>query len=130
MRVRLWIQQRHELPCASRKLQGIGCAMIGGEVGGGGETLGGGDVGEFKWPLGESDDVKVGDLDFWSLGDFRNRGFSRGHRGVWCLMMNEEDGELVICIWREFIGRDLVENGMNLDKFREFQMLFKHSGQK
>ncbi|GJS89772.1 hypothetical protein Tco_0772408 [Tanacetum coccineum] len=31
MRVRLWIQQRHELPCASRKFQGIGCAMIGGE---------------------------------------------------------------------------------------------------
>ncbi|GKC64960.1 hypothetical protein Tco_1097558 [Tanacetum coccineum] len=31
MRVRLWIQQRHELPCASRKLQGIGCAIIGGE---------------------------------------------------------------------------------------------------
>ncbi|GJV49027.1 hypothetical protein Tco_1439239 [Tanacetum coccineum] len=31
MRVRLWIQQRHELPCALRKFQGMGCAMIGGE---------------------------------------------------------------------------------------------------
>ncbi|GJR75648.1 hypothetical protein Tco_0088013 [Tanacetum coccineum] len=31
MRVLLWIQQRHELPCASRKFQGIRCAMIGGE---------------------------------------------------------------------------------------------------
>ncbi|GJX06608.1 hypothetical protein Tco_0194540 [Tanacetum coccineum] len=31
MRVRLWIQQRHELPCASSKFQGIGCSMIGGE---------------------------------------------------------------------------------------------------
>ncbi|GJZ52956.1 hypothetical protein Tco_0607841 [Tanacetum coccineum] len=32
MRVRLWIQQRHELSCAARKFQGIGCAMMGGEV--------------------------------------------------------------------------------------------------
>ncbi|GJR27795.1 hypothetical protein Tco_1104027 [Tanacetum coccineum] len=39
MRVQLWIQQRHELPCALRKFQGIGCAMIGGEVGSGGEYL-------------------------------------------------------------------------------------------
>ncbi|GJX75197.1 hypothetical protein Tco_0313792 [Tanacetum coccineum] len=31
MRVQLWIQQRHELPCASSKFQGIGCSMIGGE---------------------------------------------------------------------------------------------------
>ncbi|GKC98253.1 hypothetical protein Tco_1168528 [Tanacetum coccineum] len=31
MRVRLWIKQRHELSCASRKFQGIGCAMIGGK---------------------------------------------------------------------------------------------------
>ncbi|GJV94301.1 hypothetical protein Tco_1545878 [Tanacetum coccineum] len=31
MRVWLWIQQRHELLCASRKFQGIGCAMIGGK---------------------------------------------------------------------------------------------------
>ncbi|GJW47667.1 hypothetical protein Tco_0079313 [Tanacetum coccineum] len=43
MRVRLCIQQRHELPCASSKFQGIGCSMIGDEVGGGGETLRGGD---------------------------------------------------------------------------------------
>ncbi|GJS52704.1 hypothetical protein Tco_0626066 [Tanacetum coccineum] len=62
MRVRLWIQQRHELPCASRKFQGIGCAMIGGE--GGGETLGGGDV----------DGVQVNTFgalgdEFGSLGD-------------------------------------------------------------
>ncbi|GJW53084.1 hypothetical protein Tco_0097169 [Tanacetum coccineum] len=28
MRVRLRIQQRHELPCASSKFQGIGCSMI------------------------------------------------------------------------------------------------------
>ncbi|GKF63249.1 hypothetical protein Tco_0186697 [Tanacetum coccineum] len=31
MRVRLWIQQRHELPCALRKFQRMRCAMIGGE---------------------------------------------------------------------------------------------------
>ncbi|GJS40935.1 hypothetical protein Tco_0565978 [Tanacetum coccineum] len=109
----------------------MGCPMIGGE----------GD-GVSNWTSSESiEDEEVslvdgvldgalGALDFWSLGDFGNGGFSGGHRGVWGLMMNEEDGELVICIWREFIGRDLVENGMNLDKFREFQMLFKHSGQK
>ncbi|GJW83213.1 ATP-dependent DNA helicase PIF1-like protein [Tanacetum coccineum] len=60
---------------------------------------------------------------------FGNRGSSGGHGGLWWLMMNEEDGELVMCIWREFIGRDLFENGMNLNKFRLFQMLFKHSGQ-
>ncbi|GJX26812.1 hypothetical protein Tco_0233108 [Tanacetum coccineum] len=29
IRVRLWIQQRPELPCASSKFQGIGCSMIG-----------------------------------------------------------------------------------------------------
>ncbi|GJS05006.1 hypothetical protein Tco_0321514 [Tanacetum coccineum] len=29
MRVRLWIQQRHALPCASSKFQRIGCSMIG-----------------------------------------------------------------------------------------------------
>ncbi|GJS74837.1 hypothetical protein Tco_0707678 [Tanacetum coccineum] len=40
---------------------------------------------------------------------------------VWLLMMSEGDGELVLCIWREFMGRDLFENGMNLDKFREFE---------
>ncbi|GJY42528.1 hypothetical protein Tco_0429798 [Tanacetum coccineum] len=44
-----------------------------------------------------------------SLG-FRNRGSSEGHGGLWWLMMNEEDGELVMCIWREFIGRrDLLK---------------------
>ncbi|GJX68426.1 hypothetical protein Tco_0304153 [Tanacetum coccineum] len=57
MRVRLWIQQRHELPCASRKFQGIRCAMIGGE----------GD-GVSNWTssrvFGERGDVDdVGDLD-------------------------------------------------------------------
>ncbi|GJZ20957.1 hypothetical protein Tco_0557996 [Tanacetum coccineum] len=46
MRVQLWIQQRHELPCALSKFQGIGCSMLGSEVGGGRETLGGGDVDE------------------------------------------------------------------------------------
>ncbi|GKB53855.1 hypothetical protein Tco_0904608 [Tanacetum coccineum] len=60
---------------------------------------------------------------------FGNRGSSGGHGGLWWLMMIEEYGELVMCIWREFIGRDLFENGMNLNKFRLFQMLFKHSGQ-
>ncbi|GJW57181.1 hypothetical protein Tco_0103912 [Tanacetum coccineum] len=51
-----------------------------------------------------------------------NGSSSGGHECVWLLMMSEGDGELVLCIWREFMGRDLFENGMNLDKFREFQM--------
>ncbi|GJS03992.1 hypothetical protein Tco_0320500 [Tanacetum coccineum] len=38
----------------------------------------------------------------------------------------EGDGKLVICIWREFMGRDLFENGMNLNKFREMDEKFRH----
>ncbi|GJU86752.1 ribonuclease H-like domain-containing protein [Tanacetum coccineum] len=72
--------------------------------------------------------VLVEDVNFWSLETLEDRGSSGGHGGVCLLMMIEGDGELVICIWREFIGRDLFENGMNLNKFRLFQMLFKHSG--
>ncbi|GJT04745.1 putative reverse transcriptase domain-containing protein [Tanacetum coccineum] len=49
------------------------------------------------------------DVDFWSLGDLGNRSSSRGHECVWLLMMSEGDGELVLCIWREFIGRDLYK---------------------
>ncbi|GJW32104.1 hypothetical protein Tco_0052136 [Tanacetum coccineum] len=56
MRVRLWIQQRHELPCASRKFQGIGCAMIGGEGDGVSNWTSSGVFGE----RGDVDDV--GDL--------------------------------------------------------------------
>ncbi|GJZ09818.1 hypothetical protein Tco_0544101 [Tanacetum coccineum] len=70
--------------------------------------------------------------EFWRVHeekiDLGNGSSSGGHECVWLLMMSEGDGELVLCIWREFMGRDLFENGMNLDKFREFQMLFKHSG--
>ncbi|GJX15978.1 hypothetical protein Tco_0216810 [Tanacetum coccineum] len=43
---------------------------------------------------------------------------------LWWLIMDEEDDELVICIWREFIGSDLFENGMSLNWFRNFQNLF------
>ncbi|GKF58783.1 hypothetical protein Tco_0172320, partial [Tanacetum coccineum] len=50
------------------------------------------------------------DVEFWSFREFGNRGSSGGHGGLWWLMINEEDGELVICIWREFIRRDLFEN--------------------
>ncbi|GKC87351.1 hypothetical protein Tco_1148000 [Tanacetum coccineum] len=69
------------------------------------------------------DGVLEGALGALDLG---NGSSSGGHECVWLLMMSEGDGELVLCIWREFMGRDLFENGMNLDKFREFQMLFKH----
>ncbi|GJY03265.1 hypothetical protein Tco_0361417 [Tanacetum coccineum] len=71
------------------------------------------------------DGVLEGALGALDLG---NGSSSGGHECVWLLMMIEGDGELVLCIWREFMGRDLLENGMNLDKFREFQMLLKHSG--
>ncbi|GKE28370.1 hypothetical protein Tco_1443754, partial [Tanacetum coccineum] len=43
---------------------------------------------------------------------FGNGSSSGCHGGLWWLIMDEEDDELVICIWREFIGRDLFENGM------------------
>ncbi|GJS27363.1 hypothetical protein Tco_0487983 [Tanacetum coccineum] len=70
--------------------------------------------------------------EFWRVHeekiDLGNGSSIGGHECVWLLMMSEGDGELVLCIWREFMGRDLFENGMNLDKFREFQMLFKHYG--
>ncbi|GJR91294.1 hypothetical protein Tco_0215305 [Tanacetum coccineum] len=123
MRVWLWIQQRHELPCASRKFQGIRCAMIGGEVRGGGETLGGGDVDK---EVSLVDGVLEGALGALGLG---NESSSGGHGCVWLLMMSKGDGELVLYIWRELMGRDLIENGMNLNKFRVFQIVFKHSGQ-
>ncbi|GJS64658.1 hypothetical protein Tco_0679222 [Tanacetum coccineum] len=68
MRVRLWIQQRHESPCAL-SFQGMGCLMMGGEsdVGGGGETLGGGDNGGFRLPFVEGDDERVGDFGVKSI---------------------------------------------------------------
>ncbi|GJT21086.1 hypothetical protein Tco_0891023 [Tanacetum coccineum] len=81
-------------------------------VGGGGETLKGGDADE---EVSLVDGVLEGAL---GALDFGNRGSSGGHGGLWWLMMNEGDGKLVICIWREFMGRDLFENGMNLNKFR------------
>ncbi|GKG34050.1 hypothetical protein Tco_0434209 [Tanacetum coccineum] len=64
MRVRLWIQQRHESPCALSKFQGMGCPMMGREsdVGGGGGTLGRGDNDEFRYLLVEGDDKRVGEF--------------------------------------------------------------------
>ncbi|GJS06373.1 hypothetical protein Tco_0363169 [Tanacetum coccineum] len=51
---------------------------------------------------------------------FGNGSSSGCHRGLWWLIMDEEDDELVICIWKEFIRRDLFENGMSLNWFRNF----------
>ncbi|GJY09247.1 hypothetical protein Tco_0377432 [Tanacetum coccineum] len=64
MRIRLWTQQRHESPYASSKFQGMECPMMGGEsdVGGGGGTLSGRDNGDFRYPLMEGDDKRVGDF--------------------------------------------------------------------
>ncbi|GJV27051.1 hypothetical protein Tco_1383499 [Tanacetum coccineum] len=106
MRVRLWIQQRHELPCASRKFQGIGCAMIGGEGDGVSSWTSSGVFGERS-----IEDEEVSLVDGVFEGALGALGDEFGSLG------DGENGELVICIWREFIGRDLVENGMNLDKF-------------
>ncbi|GJY23663.1 hypothetical protein Tco_0397321 [Tanacetum coccineum] len=128
MRVRLWIQQRHESPCASSKFQGIRCPMIGGEGDGVSNWTSSGVIGERSIEDEEMslvDDVLEGALG--ALG-CRNGGPSRGHGGLWWLMMDEEDGELVICIWREFIRRDFFENGINLNRFRLFQIVFEHSG--
>ncbi|GJT45831.1 hypothetical protein Tco_0954546 [Tanacetum coccineum] len=94
-------------------------------VDGGGESLGGGLLSIKDEEVSLVDGVFEGALGALDLG---NGSSSGGHECVWLLMMSEGDGELVLCIWREFMGRDLFENGMNLDKFREFQMLFKHSG--
>ncbi|GJY62197.1 hypothetical protein Tco_0462854 [Tanacetum coccineum] len=62
MRVRLWIQQRHEFTCALRKFQGIGCTMIGGEGDGVSNWTSSGVFGE-RGALGA-----LGD-EFGSLGD-------------------------------------------------------------
>ncbi|GJV22082.1 hypothetical protein Tco_1371102, partial [Tanacetum coccineum] len=51
--------------------------------GGGGGTLGGGDVGEFNFGNGSSNG--------W-------------HGGLWWLIENEEDDEMAVNIWKEFIG--------------------------
>ncbi|GKA15123.1 hypothetical protein Tco_0694870 [Tanacetum coccineum] len=71
MRVRLWTQQRHESPCASSKFQGMGCPMMGGEsdVGDGGGTLGGGNNWEFRYPLVEGNDKRVGDFGVYSMDE-------------------------------------------------------------
>nr|GEW05528.1 hypothetical protein [Tanacetum cinerariifolium] len=52
-------QQRHESPCTSSKFQRMGCPMMGGESDGGGGTLGGGDNGEFRYPLVDGDDREL-----------------------------------------------------------------------
>ncbi|GJR76985.1 hypothetical protein Tco_0089350 [Tanacetum coccineum] len=133
---------QHESSMCIKKYQGIGDRQAVVKVYGVSNWTSSGVIGErvrVMFPLMHYHDVEVVVIEMkmclWlmcfggSLGGFGNRGSSRGHGGLWWLMMNEEDGELVMCIWREFIGRDLFENGMNLNKFRLFQMLFKHSGQ-
>ncbi|GJU10566.1 hypothetical protein Tco_1132962 [Tanacetum coccineum] len=42
---------------------------------------------------------------------FRNGSSSGCHSGLWWLIEDEEDGEVVICIWREFNGR----NGLKME---------------
>ncbi|GJV45054.1 succinate-semialdehyde dehydrogenase, mitochondrial-like protein [Tanacetum coccineum] len=61
----------------------FGFDILGEDFGGGGGTLGGGDIDEFKFGNGSS---------------------SGCHGGLWWLIMDEEDDEVIVNIWREFIG--------------------------
>nr|GFB75632.1 hypothetical protein [Tanacetum cinerariifolium] len=63
----------------------------------GGRTFGGGDVGEFKQPLVDGDVEE-------SFRSFKTGSSSRCHGGLWWLIMDEGDNEVVVNIWREFIG--------------------------
>ncbi|GKF67176.1 hypothetical protein Tco_0196855, partial [Tanacetum coccineum] len=54
---------------------------------------------------------------------FGNGSSSGCHGSLWWLIKDKEDDEVLICIWREFIRRDLVENGMSLNWFRNLQNL-------
>ncbi|GJZ30614.1 hypothetical protein Tco_0575661 [Tanacetum coccineum] len=65
--------------------------------------------GVFEGALGS-----LGDVDAWVM-DFGNRSSSGCHGGLWWLIKDEEDDEVVICIWREFIGRKWFGNGMSLN---------------
>ncbi|GKB55745.1 hypothetical protein Tco_0911931 [Tanacetum coccineum] len=60
-----------------------------------------------------SQDKKVAMVDgvfegaFGALGDkswFGNGSFSGCHGGLWWLIMDEEDDEVIVNIWKEFIG--------------------------
>ncbi|GJT48807.1 hypothetical protein Tco_0974964 [Tanacetum coccineum] len=46
---------------------------------------------------------------------FRNGSSSGCHAGLWWLIENEEDDEMVVNIWREFIRRERFGNGMDLN---------------
>nr|GEW02589.1 hypothetical protein [Tanacetum cinerariifolium] len=50
----------------------MGCLMIGGESDGGGGTLGGGDNGEFRYPLVKGDDNRVSDFVYHDTFQFKN----------------------------------------------------------
>ncbi|GJY36463.1 hypothetical protein Tco_0421841 [Tanacetum coccineum] len=47
--------------------------------------------------------VVVVDVDFGSFGSFGNGSSSGCHGGLWWLIENEEDDEMVLIIWREII---------------------------
>ncbi|GKC99264.1 hypothetical protein Tco_1169539 [Tanacetum coccineum] len=46
---------------------------------------------------------------------FRNGSSSGCHEGLWRLIENEEDDEMVVNIWREFIRRERFGNGIDLN---------------
>ncbi|GKB88386.1 hypothetical protein Tco_0960658 [Tanacetum coccineum] len=65
MRVRLWIQHKHESPCASSRFHGMGWddqreVMV---------VMRGGEIGEFKKELVDGGVEEVGDLSFESMED-------------------------------------------------------------
>ncbi|GJV12232.1 hypothetical protein Tco_1353773 [Tanacetum coccineum] len=72
MRVRLWIQHKHESPCASSRFHGMRwddqrevMVVMRGGVG----TLRGGEIGEFKKELVDGGVEEVGDLSLESMED-------------------------------------------------------------
>ncbi|GJY56321.1 retrovirus-related pol polyprotein from transposon TNT 1-94 [Tanacetum coccineum] len=108
-------------------------------VGGGGGTLGGGDIVEVKYPLVDGDVEEVGDLSlesmedeevatvdevfesaFGALGDktwFGGGSFGGCHGGLWWLIMDKEDDEVVNLIRSE--NDILAYNGVvQLDMFQ------------
>ncbi|GKE53728.1 hypothetical protein Tco_1488884 [Tanacetum coccineum] len=66
--------------------------------------------GVFEGALGALSDG----VDVWVMG-FGSGSFGGCHGGLWWLKVDEEDDEVVICIWREFIGREWFGNGINLN---------------
>ncbi|GKC62579.1 hypothetical protein Tco_1095177 [Tanacetum coccineum] len=71
MSLRLWTQHKHVAPCASIIGERVRVMSMGSLacVGGGGGTLRGGEIGEFKYPFIEGEVEEVGDFSFEAMED-------------------------------------------------------------